>query len=73
MTFGISIVLVAALLPLPGVTVPAGRFGGRSTFSLIFIGRLWSEAQPLGFAFAYEQATRHRIVPTLVETPYAAA
>jgi Asp-tRNA(Asn)/Glu-tRNA(Gln) amidotransferase A subunit family amidase len=58
---------------LPGVTVPAGRFAGGSPFSLIFIGRLWSEAQLLGFAFAYEQATRRRIVPTLVETPHAAA
>jgi Asp-tRNA(Asn)/Glu-tRNA(Gln) amidotransferase A subunit family amidase len=56
---------------LPGVTVPAGRFGGGSPFSLIFVGRLWSEAQLLGFAFAYEQATRHRVVPTLVKTPYA--
>jgi len=31
---------------------------------------MWSEPDLLAFAYDYEQATRHRIVPTLVETPY---
>jgi len=57
---------------LPGVTVPAGRYSNGAPFSLIFVGRMWSEATLLGFAFAYEQATRHRIVPVLEETPYPA-
>ncbi len=52
---------------LPGVTVPAGRFANGSPFSLIFVGRMWSEALLLNYAYAYEQATRHRIVPTLVQ------
>ena len=52
---------------LPGVTVPGGRFNNGSPFSLIFVGRMWSEAQLLGLAYAYEQATHHRIVPVLVE------
>ena len=52
---------------LPGVTVPAGRYQNGSPFSLIFVGRMWSEAQLLGLAFAYEQSTHHRIVPRLVE------
>jgi len=51
---------------LPGVTAPAGKFRNGSPFSLIFVGRMWSEAALLGLAFAYEQATRHRIVPVLV-------
>jgi hypothetical protein len=32
---------------------------------------MWSEAALLGFAHAYEQASRKRIVPQLVEQPYA--
>lgn len=55
---------------LPGVTVPAGQFANGSPFALIFVGRMWSEAELLGFAYDYEQANRHRIVPELVETIY---
>ncbi len=50
---------------LPGITVPAGRYKGGSPFSLIFIGRAWSEADLLTMAFAYEQATGLRIMPVL--------
>lgn len=56
---------------LPGVTVPAGRFGNGSPFALILVGRMWSEANLLGYAYDYEQATHHRIVPRLEETEYA--
>ena len=52
---------------LPGVTVPAGRFGNGSPFSLILVGKMWSEASLLGLAYAYEQATHHRITPAMVE------
>lgn len=55
---------------LPGVTVPAGEYANGAPFALIFVGRMWSEAELLSFAFDYEQATKHRIVPVLVETPY---
>jgi Asp-tRNA(Asn)/Glu-tRNA(Gln) amidotransferase A subunit family amidase len=58
---------------LPSVTVPAGRFRNGSPFSLIFIGPMWSEAELLGYAYDYEQATGHRIVPQLEEVPFAAA
>ena len=58
---------------LPGVTVPAGRYANGAPFSLIFIGRMWSEADLLGYAYDYEQATRHRIVPQLEETPFQAS
>ena len=34
-------------------------------FCLIFVGPLWSEADLLAYAFAYEHATRHRRAPTL--------
>ncbi|SHE50608.1 aspartyl-tRNA(Asn)/glutamyl-tRNA(Gln) amidotransferase subunit A [Kaistia soli DSM 19436] len=58
---------------LPGVTVPAGRFADGAPFSLIFVGAMWSEAELLAYAYDYEQATQHRIVPTLVETPFQTA
>jgi len=58
---------------LPGVTVPAGEYGNGAPFALIFVGRMWSEAELLAFAYDYEQATKHRIVPVLVETPYPVA
>ncbi len=50
---------------LPGVTMPAGYYASGAPFCLIFVGRLWSEADLLAYAFAYEQATRHRRAPTL--------
>ncbi len=50
---------------LPGVVVPAGRYASGSPFCLIFVGPLWSEADLLGLAYDYEQATRHRAAPDL--------
>ena len=50
---------------LPGVTVPAGTYASGSPFGLLFIGGEWREADLLSFAFAYEQATRHRKAPVL--------
>ncbi|MDC9826278.1 amidase [Devosia sp. ZB163] len=55
---------------LPGVTVPAGQYTNGAPFALIFVGKMWSEAELLAFAYDYEQATHHRLVPKLVETPY---
>ncbi|TCG04985.1 amidase [Paraburkholderia steynii] len=51
---------------LPGVNVPAGYYASGSPFSLIFVGHLWSEAELLSFAFAYEAATTHRKRPALM-------
>ncbi len=50
---------------LPGVTVPAGYYASGAPFNLIFVGRMWSEADLLAYAYAYECATRHRRAPTL--------
>ena len=50
---------------LPGVTVPAGYYASGAPFNLIFVGPMWSEADLLGLAYAYECATRHRRAPTL--------
>lgn len=57
---------------LPGVTVPAGVFGNGSPFALVLVGRMWSEADLLGYAYDFEQATHLRIVPDLVAEPYRA-
>lgn len=50
---------------LPGVTFPAGYYASGAPFNLIAVGPLWSEADLLGLAFAYEQATHHRKPPIL--------
>lgn len=50
---------------IPAVTVPAGYYRSGCPFGLIFVGKKWSEADLLGYAFAYEQATRHRRSPLL--------
>lgn len=54
----------------PGVVVPAGAYESGTPFALLFVGDLWTEGQLLSFAYDYEQATHHRIVPTLVTEPY---
>lgn len=51
---------------LPGVVVPAGIHNGGAPFCLIFVGRQWSEADLLAYAFDYEQATRYRTAPKLL-------
>jgi amidase len=50
---------------LPGVVVPAGYFASGAPFSLICFGAPWREAELIGMAFAYEQASRHRHAPKL--------
>ncbi len=52
---------------LPGVTVPAGFYRSGAPFCLIFVGRLWSEADLLAYAHDYERATQHRRPPQLTE------
>lgn len=53
---------------LPGITVPAGYYTSGSPFGLIFVGTQWDEANLLGYAYAYEQATKHRKAPSLTQT-----
>ncbi|SDZ82669.1 amidase [Thalassobacillus cyri] len=49
----------------PLVTVPAGYYQSGKPFSLAFFGKMWSEAELLGMAYDYEQATQYRKVPVL--------
>jgi aspartyl-tRNA(Asn)/glutamyl-tRNA(Gln) amidotransferase subunit A len=45
--------------------MPAGYYESGAPFCLIFVGRMWSEADLLAYAFAYEKATTHRKAPVL--------
>lgn len=50
---------------VPGVTVPAGYYGSGAPFGLIFVSKLWSEAELLALAYNYEIGTQHRRTPNL--------
>ncbi|TLU72613.1 amidase [Lichenicoccus roseus] len=50
---------------LPAVTVPAGYHGSGAPFGLVFVGRMWSEADLLACAYDYEASTAHRRAPEL--------
>jgi len=48
----------------PAIQVPMGYTrGGRLPAGITFFGRAWSEPALIKFAYAYEQATRHRRAP----------
>ena len=55
--------LVAPATGLPAVTVPMGYSHGNLPAGLQILGRPYSEGLLFGFAYAYEQATRHRVPP----------
>lgn len=57
----------AAVAGYPHITVPAGQVMGLPV-GLSFFGRAWSEPTLIKFAFAYEQATKHRKPPQLKAT-----
>jgi amidase len=54
-----------ALAGYPVITVPMGQVHGMPV-GFSFIGTAWSDATLLRLAFAFEQATKARIVPTFV-------
>ncbi|MGH9443162.1 MAG: amidase [Thermoanaerobaculia bacterium] len=58
---------VPAIAGYPHVTVPMG-FAYGLPVGLSFFGRPWSEAALFKFAYAYEQATRHRKPPKFLKT-----
>jgi Asp-tRNA(Asn)/Glu-tRNA(Gln) amidotransferase A subunit family amidase len=47
---------------IPGVVVPSGAYPGGQPFSLIFVGRMWSERELIGYAYDYEQSVKGRLV-----------
>jgi Asp-tRNA(Asn)/Glu-tRNA(Gln) amidotransferase A subunit family amidase len=50
---------------VPVVTVPAGYYVSGAPFNLVFVGKLWCEADLLALAYDYEKATNHRKAPAL--------
>jgi amidase len=61
--YGGSFSSPAAVAGYPHITVPAGYTRGLPV-GLSFVGAAWSEAELIGMAYAYEQATLHRRAPT---------
>ena len=55
------------MLGVPAVVVPGGFYPGGLPFGLEISTRLWHDGDLLGWAYAYEQATKHRRPPVLVE------
>ncbi len=58
---------VTAVAGYPHITVPAGYYRGLPV-GVSFFGTAWSEATLIKFAYAYEQATKHRHPPTFAPT-----
>ena len=56
---------VSASTGLPALVVPAGVNSEGLPISIEFLGRPFSEEVLFRLGYAYEQATNHRIVPTL--------
>ena len=55
------------MIGVPAVVVPGGFYPGGLPFGLEISARPWKDGDLLGWAYAYEQATRHRRPPVLVE------
>lgn len=64
--FGVFSSSPAARAGYPSVTLPMGNMDGLP-LNMSFFGRAWSEPTLLAMAYAYEQGTKHRIVPTFKE------
>ena len=57
----------AAVAGYPSITVPAGQVFGLPV-GISFIGGAWSEPTLIRLAYAFEQATRHRLPPRFQPT-----
>src|SRR5215208_6742463 len=51
----------------PAIAVPAGRYTGGAPISVISIGKPRTDAELIGIAYAYEQASRLRVPPPMAE------
>ncbi|GAA0604291.1 amidase family protein [Virgibacillus siamensis] len=56
---------IAAKAGYPSITVPAGYTSEGKPVGITFTGKAFSEAKLIELAYAYEQATKHRLIPKL--------
>ncbi|HVE62772.1 MAG TPA: amidase family protein [Mycobacteriales bacterium] len=60
---------IGAAAGYPTVIVPAGYDGdGTVPQGISFLGTAWTEPQLISYAYAYEQASRRRVPPTVANT-----
>jgi len=64
---GVSCSTLPAVSGYPHITVPAGYYRGLPV-GLSLFGRPYSEAKLIGYAFAYEQFSKHRVPPRFLPT-----
>ncbi len=62
---GSSLTFVGSSLQWPALSVPSGYIKGLPV-GLQILGRAWDEARLIEYAYAYEQATHHRLPPPTV-------
>jgi Asp-tRNA(Asn)/Glu-tRNA(Gln) amidotransferase A subunit family amidase len=63
---GSGLTFVGSSLQWPALSVPDGYLGESLPQGLQILGRAWDDAKIIGYAYAYEQATRYRRPPTTV-------
>jgi Asp-tRNA(Asn)/Glu-tRNA(Gln) amidotransferase A subunit family amidase len=56
------------MIGVPAVVVVGGFYPSGLPFGLEISARPWRDGDLLGYAYAYEQATRHRHPPVLIES-----
>jgi amidase len=58
---------IGARAGYPSITVPAGyQASNRRPFNIAFLGQAWTEPTLVGYAYAYEQATKLRQPPSVI-------
>jgi len=60
---------IAAKAGYPSITVPGGRAENGEPLGVTFTAGAYSEPKLLHYAYAFEQATKHRVPPTLQQSP----
>jgi amidase len=64
---GGGVIFTPAVAGYPHITVPMGQVCGLPV-GLSFVGTQWSEAKLIGYAYAFEQATKARFAPSFLES-----